>query len=74
MRFFQDVRLASLSLRSTAALPRAGIQTSEQRNHYELVSGDDGRLAKQIDVVVCGWGPVGEDGSSSLPSTSHRQD
>ncbi len=38
------------------------IQTSEQRNRYELVSGDHGRSGEQIDVWSAVWGPVGEDG------------
>jgi Putative esterase len=38
------------------------IQTSEQRNRYELVSGDHGRSGEQIDVWSAVWGPVGADG------------
>jgi hypothetical protein len=38
------------------------IQTSEQRNRYELVSGNHGRSGEQIDVWSAVWGPVGEDG------------
>ncbi len=38
------------------------IQTSEQRNRYELVSGTHGRSGEQIDVWSAVWGPVGEDG------------
>jgi len=38
------------------------MQTSEQRNRYELVSGDHGRSGEQIDVWSAVWGPVGEDG------------
>jgi Putative esterase len=38
------------------------IQTSEQRNRYELVSGDHGRSGEQIDVWSAVWGPVSEDG------------
>jgi hypothetical protein len=38
------------------------IQTSEQRNRYELVSGTHGRSGEQIDVWSAVWGPAGEDG------------
>jgi Putative esterase len=38
------------------------IQTSEQRNRYELVSGNHGRSGEQIDVWSAVWGPVGDDG------------
>jgi hypothetical protein len=38
------------------------IQTSEQRNRYELVSGTRGRSGEQIDVWSAVWGPVGDDG------------
>ncbi|MGC2404735.1 MAG: alpha/beta hydrolase-fold protein, partial [Acidobacteriaceae bacterium] len=38
------------------------IQTSEQRNRYELVSGTHGRSGEQIDVWSAVWGPVGDDG------------
>jgi hypothetical protein len=38
------------------------IQTSEQRNRYELVSGTHGRSGEQIDIWSAIWGPVGEDG------------
>jgi hypothetical protein len=38
------------------------IQTSEQRNRYELVSGDHGRSGEQIDVWSAVWGPASEDG------------
>ncbi len=34
------------------------IQTSEQRNRYELVSGTHGRSGEQIDVWSAVWGPV----------------
>jgi Putative esterase len=38
------------------------IQTSEQRNRYELVSGTHGRSGEQIDIWSAVWGPVGDDG------------
>jgi Putative esterase len=38
------------------------IQTSEQRNRYELVSGTHGRSGEQIDVWSAVWGPPGDDG------------
>jgi hypothetical protein len=38
------------------------IQTSEQRNRYELVSGNHGRSGEQIDIWSAIWGPLGEDG------------
>ncbi len=38
------------------------IQTSEQRNRYEFVSGTHGRSGEQIDVWSAVWGPVGDDG------------
>jgi Putative esterase len=38
------------------------IQTSEQRNRYELVSGSHGRSGEQIDIWSAIWGPVGDDG------------
>ena len=36
--------------------------TSEQRNHFELVSGTRGRSGEQIDIWSAVFGPVGEDG------------
>ena len=38
------------------------IQTSEQRNRFELVSGTHGRSGEQIDIWSAVWGPVGDDG------------
>ena len=38
------------------------IQTSEQRNRYELVSGNHGRSGEQIDIWSAIWGPLGDDG------------
>jgi len=37
-------------------------QTSEQRNHFELVNGTRGRSGEQIDIWSAVFGPVGEDG------------
>jgi len=36
--------------------------TSEQRNHFELVSGTKGRSGQQIDIWSAVWGPIGDDG------------
>jgi hypothetical protein len=36
--------------------------TSEQRNHFELVSGTRGRSGEQIDIWSAVFGPVGPDG------------
>ena len=36
--------------------------TSEQRNHFELVSGTRGRSGEQLDAWSAVYGPVGEDG------------
>jgi hypothetical protein len=36
--------------------------TSEQRNHYELVSGTRGRSGEQLDIWSAVFGPVGPDG------------
>jgi hypothetical protein len=38
------------------------VQTSEQRNRYELVSGTSGRSGEQIDIWSAAWGPIGDDG------------
>jgi hypothetical protein len=38
------------------------VQTSEQRNRYELASGTHGRSGEQIDIWSAIWGPLGEDG------------
>jgi len=38
------------------------VQTSEQRNHFELVNGTHGRSGEQIDIWSAVFGPVGEDG------------
>ncbi len=38
------------------------VQTSEQRNRYELVMGTKGRSGEQIDIWSAAWGPVGDDG------------
>jgi len=37
-------------------------QTSEQRNHFELVSGTHGRSGEQLDIWSAVFGPLGEDG------------
>ena len=37
-------------------------QTSEQRNHFELVNGTRGRSGEQIDIWSAVFGPLGEDG------------
>jgi len=37
-------------------------QTSEQRNHFELVNGTHGRSGEQIDIWSAVFGPLGEDG------------
>jgi len=37
-------------------------QTSEQRNHFELVNGTPGRSGEQIDIWTAVFGPLGEDG------------
>ena len=37
-------------------------QTSEQRNHFELVNGTHGRLGEQLDIWSAVFGPLGEDG------------
>ncbi len=36
--------------------------TSQQRNHFELVSGTKGRSGQQIDIWSAVWGPLGDDG------------
>lgn len=38
------------------------VQTSEQRNRYELVSGTRGRSGEQIDIWSAVFGPLGKDG------------
>lgn len=38
------------------------VQTSEQRNRYELVSGTKGRSGEQIDIWSAVFGPLGKDG------------
>jgi hypothetical protein len=38
------------------------VQTSEQRNRYELVSGTKGRSGEQIDIWSAVFGPLGADG------------
>jgi len=45
-------------------------QTSEQRNHFELVNGTHGRSGEQIDIWSAVFGPLGEDGISNHYSTS----
>ncbi len=37
-------------------------QTSEQRNHFELVNGTRGRSGEQIDIWSAVFGPLGADG------------
>ena len=37
-------------------------QTSEQRNHFELVNGTHGRSGEQIDIWSAVFGPIGKDG------------
>ena len=36
--------------------------TSEQRNHFELVSGTHGQSGEQIDIWSAVFGPLGRDG------------
>jgi hypothetical protein len=38
------------------------INTSEQRNRFELVSGTHGRSGEQIDIWSAVFGPIGDDG------------
>jgi len=38
------------------------VQTSEQRNRYELVSGTRGRSGEQLDIWAAVFGPIGKDG------------
>jgi hypothetical protein len=38
------------------------VQTSEQRNRYELVSGTKGRSGEQLDIWAAVFGPIGQDG------------
>jgi hypothetical protein len=38
------------------------VQTSEQRNRYELVSGTKGRSGEQLDIWAAVFGPIGKDG------------
>jgi hypothetical protein len=37
-------------------------QTSEQRNHFELVNGTHGRSGEQLDIWSAVFGPIGSDG------------
>lgn len=37
-------------------------QTSEQRNHFELVNGTHGRSGEQLDIWSAVFGPLGADG------------
>ncbi len=37
-------------------------QTSEQRNHFELVNGTHGRSGEQLDIWSAVFGPLGKDG------------
>lgn len=37
-------------------------QTSEQRNHFELVQGTKGRSGEQLDIWSAVYGPLGADG------------
>jgi len=37
-------------------------QTSEQRNHFELVHGTKGRSGEQLDIWSAVYGPLGADG------------
>jgi hypothetical protein len=39
-------------------------QTSEQRNHFELVNGTHGRSGEQLDIWSAVFGPLGADGYS----------
>ncbi len=49
--------------------------TSEQRNHFELVSGTRGRSGEQIDIWSAVFGPVGEDGYiDAAVRQAHRRD
>ena len=36
--------------------------TSQQKNHFELVSGTKGRSGRQMDIWSAVYGPVGDDG------------
>jgi len=38
------------------------VQTSEQRNRFELTSGTKGRSGEQIDIWSAVFGPIGKDG------------
>ncbi len=38
------------------------VQTSEQRNRFELVNGTHGRSGEQIDIWSAVFGPIGKDG------------
>ena len=37
-------------------------QTSEERNHFELVNGTHGRSGEQLDIWSAVFGPLGDDG------------
>lgn len=37
-------------------------QTSEERNHFELVNGTHGRSGEQLDIWSAVFGPIGQDG------------
>jgi hypothetical protein len=53
------VRVPTINSRETNGQPR---QTSEQRNHFELVNGTKGRSGEQIDIWSAVFGPIGRDG------------
>lgn len=53
------LRVPTVNSRETDGQVR---QTSQQRNHFELVNGTSGRSGEQIDIWSAVFGPVGQDG------------
>lgn len=60
--FYKEIgwrRVPTINSRETNGQVR---QTSEQRNHFELVNGTRGRSGEQIDIWSAVFGPLGNDG------------
>ena len=60
--FFKESGFRRVPTINSRTIEGQVINTSEQRNRYELVNGTKGRSGEQIDIWSAVFGPIGDDG------------
>ena len=60
--FYKEFGARRVPTINSRTIEGQAINTSEQRNRFELVNGTKGRSGEQIDIWSAVFGPIGDDG------------